>query len=232
MLRAILQLIIFLLPQVVLCQSFVFCPDISPIHKKGFENAEIYFVIKDSREFEKKVKEKCNKDEIFNEFLGFIQRSYPKMQMNILDENQFDNKPQTGFVTIKIKFLQYEATYVPGVYKGKTKFEVSIIDKRKDRDTSFSQTVSGESKESNMRGYESGKLALNRSFKDAYNGFLSVLDNLADSFNENDKNPNSGGQQYVKSKADRLKELKQMLDDKILTQEEFDTEKKKILDEK
>ena len=35
----------------------------------------------------------------------------------------------------------------------------------------------------------------------------------------------------VKSKADRLRELKQLLDDKIITQEEFDKEKKKILDE-
>jgi len=36
---------------------------------------------------------------------------------------------------------------------------------------------------------------------------------------------------YTKSKADRLRELKQLLDDKIITQEEFEKEKKKILDE-
>lgn len=35
----------------------------------------------------------------------------------------------------------------------------------------------------------------------------------------------------VKSKADRLKELKELLDSGILTQEEFNSEKKKILDE-
>ena len=34
-----------------------------------------------------------------------------------------------------------------------------------------------------------------------------------------------------KSKADRLRELKQLLDEKILTQDEFEKEKKKILDE-
>lgn len=34
-----------------------------------------------------------------------------------------------------------------------------------------------------------------------------------------------------KSKAERLRELKQLLDEKIITQEEFDKEKKKILDE-
>ncbi len=35
----------------------------------------------------------------------------------------------------------------------------------------------------------------------------------------------------TKSKADRLKELKQMLDDKLITQDEYNNEKKKILDE-
>jgi predicted Zn-dependent peptidase len=35
----------------------------------------------------------------------------------------------------------------------------------------------------------------------------------------------------TKSKADRLRELKKLLDEKIITQEEFEKEKKKILDE-
>lgn len=35
----------------------------------------------------------------------------------------------------------------------------------------------------------------------------------------------------AKSKAERLRELKELLDDKVITQEEYDKEKKKILDE-
>jgi hypothetical protein len=38
-------------------------------------------------------------------------------------------------------------------------------------------------------------------------------------------------QPVKKSKAERLREMKQLLDDKIITQEEFEKEKKKILDE-
>lgn len=38
-------------------------------------------------------------------------------------------------------------------------------------------------------------------------------------------------QAQLQSKADRLRELKQLLDDGIITQEEFDSEKKKILEE-
>ena len=45
-------------------------------------------------------------------------------------------------------------------------------------------------------------------------------------------NPQTVSQlQPVKSKADRLRELKQLLDEKIITQEEYEAEKKKILAE-
>ncbi len=36
---------------------------------------------------------------------------------------------------------------------------------------------------------------------------------------------------HLKSKADRLRELKQLLDEKILTQEEYEKEKRKVLEE-
>jgi hypothetical protein len=38
-------------------------------------------------------------------------------------------------------------------------------------------------------------------------------------------------QNQTKSKADRLRELKQLLDEKVITQEEYEKEKKKILEE-
>ena len=48
-----------------------------------------------------------------------------------------------------------------------------------------------------------------------------------------DKQPNisSEKKKTTRSKVDRLRELKQLLDEKIITQEEFEKEKKKILDE-
>jgi hypothetical protein len=45
----------------------------------------------------------------------------------------------------------------------------------------------------------------------------------------NNRSNSQNGQ--VKSKVDRLRELKQLLDEKVITQEEYDTEKKKILEE-
>jgi hypothetical protein len=59
-----------------------------------------------------------------------------------------------------------------------------------------------------------------------------MLDTLALSFNSQNVNAKTGTQKNeTKSKADRLRELKQLLDENILTQEEYEIEKKKILDE-
>jgi hypothetical protein len=41
----------------------------------------------------------------------------------------------------------------------------------------------------------------------------------------------SGEKQNTKSKADRLLELKQLLDENIITQKEYENEKMKILEE-
>lgn len=48
---------------------------------------------------------------------------------------------------------------------------------------------------------------------------------------DNQPTISSEKKQNTKSKADRLRELKQLLDEKIITQEEYEKEKKKILDE-
>jgi len=49
--------------------------------------------------------------------------------------------------------------------------------------------------------------------------------------NEQQKIKPTTSQNQVRTKAERLRELKQLLDEKVITQEEYDKEKKKILDE-
>lgn len=48
----------------------------------------------------------------------------------------------------------------------------------------------------------------------------------------NDQLKNKPQQNQTKSKAEKLRELKQLLDDKIITQEEYEKEKKVILDDR
>ena len=49
--------------------------------------------------------------------------------------------------------------------------------------------------------------------------------------NEQQKVRTTPQKNQVRSKAERLRELKQLLDENVITQEEYDKEKKKILDE-
>lgn len=219
------------MPLIVCGQSFVFRPDIKTELKKDLNNINISLVFKDSRSYAKKVKEKCTKDEIFNEFVSCIKRTYPNIKIVVLDEKSFDATPQKDSITIKINFLQYDVTFYLGMYIAYTTFELKIFDYRKGEKLIVDSTIKGEGKQFNVLGLKSGKIASNSSFKEAFDRFVSLTAKLSqESVNEKvDPNLNNN---VPKSKADKLRELKKLLDDKILTQEEFDKEKKKILDEK
>jgi predicted metal-binding transcription factor (methanogenesis marker protein 9) len=229
--KRFLLFIVIVMPLIVYGQSFVFCPDIKTEVKRDLNNINISLVFKDSRSFAKKVKEKCTKNEIFNEFVNCIKRTYPSIKISVLDENTFDVNPQKDSITIKINLLQYDATFYLGMYIAYTTYELKIFDYRKGEKLIVDSIIKGEGKQFNLLGLKSGKIASNSSFKDAFDRFVSLTAKLSqESITEKvDSNLNKN---IPKSKADKLRELKKLLDDKILTQEEFDKEKKKILDEK
>jgi len=65
--------------------------------------------------------------------------------------------------------------------------------------------------------------------KQDFNHYMYTIDYTGCS--DKQTNISSEKKQNVKSKADRLRELKQLLDEKVITQEEYAKEKKKILEE-
>lgn len=220
-------------PLLAFSQSFVFCPEIKTEVKHGLNDDNILIVFRDSRVYKKSVKEKCSKTEIFAEFVSCIKRTYPNIKLTSLAENNFDENPTKGSILIKIDFLKYDATFYAGMYIANTKYEVKIFDYRNGENI-IQDTVSAEGKQFNALGLKSGKIASNSSFKEAFDKFVILSDNLNQSINNQkiDKKAIPQNNSNTKSKADRLRELKQLLDDKILTQEEFENEKKKILEEK
>jgi hypothetical protein len=229
--KKILVLFLLILPLIGVAQSFVFCPHIDVDKKTVLKNATIALVFKDSRIYEKKLKEQCYKDQIFSEFANCIKRTYPKIQLIILDESKFPDQPDSGILTIKVDFKQFEATYMPGSYHGKTIIDVGLFDYRTG-DTVIQSTIRGEGKAANMVGYTSGMNATNKSFKMAFDSFIQLVDQYAASSpNQNFVRTEPTQKSPGKSKFDRLKELKQLLDENILTREEYEKEKKKILDE-
>ncbi len=178
--NAILRLLLATIvgmPSLALCQSFIFCPDIETPEKKGFDGVKVSIVFDDSRTYDKKRKEKCTKTEIFGEFANCIKRTYPNMQLTILDEKMFYEDPAKGSITIKVKFRQYDATFYTGRYVASTKYEVKIFDNRKEERVA-EQTITGDGKQMNTLGSKSGKIASNRSFKEAFDKFILMIDSI------------------------------------------------------
>lgn len=230
--KGLLFFLFFTFPLLGFCQSYVFCPEIQTEEKQGMNDINLSIVIKDSRSYDKNVKEKCTKAEIFAEFVDCIKRTYPKLNLTVLDENKFLENPINGIITCKIDLQKYDATFYTGMYISTTKYEVKIFDYRNGENI-IKDIITGEGKQWNAIGFTSGKIASNTSFKEAFEKFILMFDELTQSANNQKANEQITPQNNnTKSKADRLRELKQLLDDKILTQEEFENEKKKILDEK
>ena len=91
--------------------------------------------------------------------------------------------------------------------------------------------IEGNGKAFNTLGYSSGKSACNKSFKEAFDNFIIFLEGVKN-FATIPPNSESINQHTIISKADRLRELKKLLDEGVLTQQEFENEKLKILEEK
>ena len=177
LLTVLLTAIIMNFPLLVFCQSFIFCPDIQTEERKGFDKVKISIVMDDSRAYEKKKKEQCTKDQIFEEFVNCIKRTYPNMQITVLDSKMFYENPIKGNITIKVKFKQYDATFYTGRYISNTKYEVKIFDNRNEENI-IEQVITGEAKQFNALGSKSGKIASNKSFKEAFDNFILMVEKL------------------------------------------------------
>ena len=217
--KKIIILILLIIPISGFCQSFVFCPEIKTEVKQGFDGIKINVVFKDSRVYEKRIKVQCSKEEIFDVFVTSILRTFPYLNITVLDESKFDENPVEGSVTFKINLKKYEATFYPGVYIANTNYEVLLFDNRNGINI-IKDTISGEGKQFNALGYKSGKIASNSSFKRAFDQFIMMFDNLSPKRNEG----------YTNDEAlAELKRFKEKLDLQLITQEEYDQKKTELI---
>lgn len=219
--KKLLLFILLTIPISGFCQSFVFCPKIKTEQKQGFEGLSIFIVFKDSRVYEKKLIEKCTKNEIFSEFVNCIKNTYPDIKINVLDENKFDENPIEGAITFKIDLQIYDATAHPGwVSTANTKYEVKIFDYRNGVNI-IKDTITGQGKKYNGMGFnKSGKEASDISFKKAFDQFILMFDNL--------KPQRVDGFTSDEALAE-LKRYKEKLDLQLITQEEYDQKKAELM---
>lgn len=175
--KKVLFILIVTIPLLGFCQSFVFCPIINTEAKQGLKDVNVSIVFKDSRSYEKKVKEKCTKDEIFAEFVNCIRLTYPNIKVSVLDGDKFDENPTKDIITIKIDLQKYDATFYTGMYIANTKYEVKIFDERNSENI-ITDIIAGEGKQFNALGFKSAKIASNSSFKEAFDKFILMFEKL------------------------------------------------------
>lgn len=212
---------IFTNAQMITKFQFVSCPEIN-IQKQFYDEGQINIVCKDSRIYEKKkTTEKCSHAEFMQYFSNYIQESFPKLKINFLNENQFDEKSLQNIITFKIDIKKCDAMLTGYNWDSNSKFLVDVFDNRKDTKT-YQFECNSKGNSFNTWGGKNAKIAINISFNLSFVKLISLVE---DGLKENSIDSIS----VQPSKANELRELKKLLDEKVLTQEEFEIEKKKIL---
>lgn len=173
--KRLLFLAAILLPILGYSQSIVFCPKIDIINISNIEG-DTYIVFQDSRTYEKKLKEKCSKEELILAISNYIEQSFPEVNITFLLENQFSEKPKENEITYKIDIKQFDVTFYSGMYVSYTKLLVDIYDFRNGKN-SYSFECNGKGNQLNVLGYKSAKIATNSGFKVAFNEFTPILEN-------------------------------------------------------
>lgn len=167
--------IIFFVPFLGMSQSFIFCPKIKVEVKNSTSKEKVNIVFKDSRTYEKKVKDKCSCSKIFDAFYKYTVKAFPNVPVVLLSNDKFDTQANKGEITCKINFFKYEAVFDKGTYTATVRFDVSIIDNRSKLKLS-NKLISAEESKFNLWGFKSGKMATNDSFKKAFDEYISLLE--------------------------------------------------------
>lgn len=175
--KKLIILILLAIPLIGMSQSYVFFPEIKTEQRQEFNDIKISVVYKDSREYDKKLKEKCTKEDIFNAFTNYIAQTFPNLNLSILSGDKFEENPEEGEITLKINLLKYDAAFYPSVYVANTNYLAILIDNRNGLKI-YRDTIKGAGNQFNAFGAKSGKIALNNSFQKAFDKLTLFFDNL------------------------------------------------------
>lgn len=168
---------LLLIPVTGIAQSYVFAPEIKFNERPGLDSVKVSVVFQDNRTYTRKLNERCTKDELFQIFAGYIQKSLPGVSLNVLEEERYNDEPQQGVVTLKINLLKYESVLMNTVYIAPTKYKVVLTDNRGEP-KEFSETITIEARQMNTLGHKSGQIAANTSFRKALEKLILMFDKL------------------------------------------------------
>jgi len=175
--RVILFLLI-LLPLSAFAQSYVFPPQLKRVEpKSGLSDVKLSVVFQDNRTFERKLNERCTKDELYAIFVDYLGQAFPNAQVTLIPEDRYNEDPQSGTILLKLNLLKFESTLLSTVYIASVRIEAKIIDNSGDIQSVYEEKIKIEGRQMNTLGHTSGHIGLNNSFKKAFNKLTDFLEN-------------------------------------------------------
>ena len=203
-------------------QTFVFCPNIEVPRIINIEDS-VYIVLEDLRPKQKKLKEKCSKEELIKEVKDLFSEVF-KGKSIFKEIDEIGSIKNENRIIFNIQLKNYHTSFRQAKYYAKTIFSLNIIDSSQNQIIAYEEFRGTDSK-FNTFGFKSGKIASNNSFRDAFNDMVASMESSV----KKTSRPEVANQE---DKYDKLKKLKVLLDDGVLTIEEFNKEKKKLLENK
>ncbi len=179
-------------------KMYVWCQkDQIPTPRNGFlENTEIDLVLFDSRTITEKSKIECTSQEVINELIYLIKKTYPSAIFNILESDKFYQNPQPNKLTIKIAISAYQAAFgadvkigigsiggkfswgifPEGEWNAITGYSVLIYDYSNDEKVKMTEEIGKVASRPNTGGYRTAKNMLNKAYIEANQELFSFID--------------------------------------------------------
>lgn len=176
--RVILFLLI-LLPLSAFAQSYVFPLQLKRVEpKSGLSDVKLLVVFQDNRTYERKLNERCTKDELYAIFVDYLSQTYPNAKVMLLPEDRFGDAPERGGLLLRINLLKFESTLMSTLYIASVRMEAELSDSRGEETKVYEEKIRIEGRQMNTLGHTSGHIGLNNSFKKAFDKLTKMFDAL------------------------------------------------------
>ena len=168
-----------ILPLSAFAQSYVFAPQIKKIEPKtNLTEVKLSVVFKDNRTYERKLNERCTKDELYAIIVDYLSQTFPNAEVELIPEERFGDEAERGGVLLKVNLLKFESTLMSTVYIASVRLEAVLIDARGEEPKVVEEKIKIEGRQMNTLGHTSGQIGLSNSFKKAFDKLTKKLTSL------------------------------------------------------
>jgi len=168
-----------------------------PTPRNGFlQNKEIDLVLFDLRTMTEKSKIECSSQEVINNLINLIKKTYPSAIFNISESDKFYQNPKPNKLTIKIAISAYQAAFgadvkvgigsiggkfmwgifPEGKWNAVTGYSIMIYDYTNGEKDKMTEEIGKVASRPNTGGYRTAKNILNKTCIEANQELFSFID--------------------------------------------------------